>query len=955
MTPERHARVKELFLAALRIPPGERGSWLDTACADNPSLRPEVEQLLAQVTATGDSFGATGFSAVPAQPVRLPASEPESVEVNRPGSMSESSGAGHNSGEAIKEDRPTGDVVAGRYRIVSRLGAGGMGIVYRAEDMTLHQTVALKFLPPSLATHALWLNRMRHEARLARTITHPNVCRMYDVGEDNGVSFLSMEFVSGEDLASLLRRVGRLSMQKAIQLSREICAGLAAAHSAGVLHRDLKPANIMIDEKGNARITDFGMAGLSGHIDPREIRAGTPAYMAPEQIAGREVTTASDIYALGLVLYELFTGRRVYEAHSLDEYLRLHEQMRPRPPSEVVDDVPADVERIVLRCLEKDPARRPPSSLHVAAALPETDVLSMALASGITPMPDLIAAASTEFGGARSRTKWLMGGFLLLTAVVVLRSARPLPWDDLGTIPPAALAERARRILEAADLAIAKGHEAYGFCTTIEAWREGLSVHGRCDAAPDVVPVRPFEPCFFYRQSERSLVPTQVENVFWSTGFPTPGDPARVAGATRSVLLNKKGELILVSTRSVGSQKAVQRVALPCDWVWDEWLEAAGMRAAQASQPEMIADHPEESGRCRCVLFRTLPSQTAPVQVARWCADGADSNVFLLGVQPSAEVHTALPDADDITQRTKFVLLIQRTLFLLLMAVTLPCAIGRLRGGRLDYRDALTLAALVMILEIAASLLRLNRSLTLFDTVARTALAVVRGAGVAALLGLSYWTLDTYARRLLPHLLVTWNRLFQRQWRDRDVRRHVVIGACVGCWWALMVVLERTLVQFSGLEARPVISGDRTAEKLHGLASGLASVLGGIEQAIMWGLLFLLLLVTLRSRIRSSLGVGILCSILLAAALIPRGAHPGTAGLVWGLGGAVVAVWIMMRYGLLAIVTAVFVFITLNHSPLSIRAATWSASIGIAAILIAAGLLACGLELRVRAVPGKSA
>ncbi|HEU5453395.1 MAG TPA: serine/threonine-protein kinase, partial [Terriglobales bacterium] len=177
-----------------------------------------------------------------------------------------------------------GTMLAERYRVVALLGAGGMGEVYRADDLTLGQPVALKFLPEKVARDEYLLDRFRNEVRVARRVSHPNVCRVYDVGEVEGTVFLSMEYVDGEDLASLLRRIGRLPGDKALEIARQLCAGLAAAHREGVLHRDLKPANIMLDGRGRAVIMDFGLAGLAEQITAHDVRSGTPAYMAPEQL-----------------------------------------------------------------------------------------------------------------------------------------------------------------------------------------------------------------------------------------------------------------------------------------------------------------------------------------------------------------------------------------------------------------------------------------------------------------------------------------------------------------------------------------------------------------------------------------------------------------------------------------------------------------------------------------------
>ena len=229
-----------------------------------------------------------------------------------------------------------GDTLAGRYRIALQVGKGGMGDVYRAYDLELGQAVALKFLPTDLQSDPTRLERFRREVRIARQIGHPNVCRVYDIGQVDGRHFLSMEYIDGEDLASLLRRIGRLPGDKAVEIARELCAGLAAAHEKGVLHRDLKPANVMVDGRCKVRLTDFGIAAITGTIDASELRHGTPAFMAPEQWSGKEVSVQSDLYSLGLVLYELFTGQRAFQADTPQELMRLHHDTTPRNPSSLV-------------------------------------------------------------------------------------------------------------------------------------------------------------------------------------------------------------------------------------------------------------------------------------------------------------------------------------------------------------------------------------------------------------------------------------------------------------------------------------------------------------------------------------------------------------------------------------------------------------------------------------------
>ncbi len=273
------------------------------------------------------------------------------------------------SSQSIEEGRfPAGTTLAGRYRILGLLGRGGMGEVYRALDLILNQPVALKFLSEAAHTGEAALARFRNEVRIARQVSHPNVCRVYDIGVIEGLHFLSMEYVDGENLASLLRRIGRLPSDKALEFTRRICAGLAAAHERGVLHRDLKPANIMIDGRGHVRITDFGIAALAAEVQIGDIRSGTPAYMSPEQKAGREVTARSDLYSLGLVLHEMFTGKRHGDSQS--------------SPATLVKDLDPAIERVILRLLDADPRNRPSSALNVAMALPGGDPIAAALAGG---------------------------------------------------------------------------------------------------------------------------------------------------------------------------------------------------------------------------------------------------------------------------------------------------------------------------------------------------------------------------------------------------------------------------------------------------------------------------------------------------------------------------------------------------------------------------------------------
>ncbi len=285
----------------------------------------------------------------------------------------------------------------------------------------------MKFLPAEAAGNSRLLERFAGEVRVARQVSHPNVCRVYDLGEIDGAPFISMEYVDGEDLASLLPRIGRLPADKAIETARKICAGLAAAHDRGIIHRDLKPQNIMMNKRGEVVIMDFGLAAIADQLSGAEARNGTPAYMAPEQLKGAEVTTRSDIFALGLVLYELFTGKRPYDAKTVPQLLSQQESAQLTSMTSLAADIDPAVEKAIRRCLDPDPLKRPSSALAVAAALPGGDPLAAALAAGETPSPELVAAAGKTEGMA---LKYSIPCFLVVLASVLAAPVDPAARHD---------------------------------------------------------------------------------------------------------------------------------------------------------------------------------------------------------------------------------------------------------------------------------------------------------------------------------------------------------------------------------------------------------------------------------------------------------------------------------------------------------------------------------------------
>ena len=398
-------------------------------------------------------------------------------------------------------------MLADRYRIVALAGRGGMGEVYRAEDLRLGQTVALKFLPANLERDPAARERLLAEVRSARTVSHPNVCRVYDVGEVQGRSFLTMEYIDGEDLASLLRRIGRLPAAKALEVARQLCAGLAAAHDKGVLHRDLKPANVMIDGRGQARITDFGLAVEAGPGSSPTDFAGTVAYMAPERFHGTPATVQSDLYALGLILYEAHTGHPPFKAATVGEWQQAHTSSTPSAPSSHVSDIEPAVERVILRCLEKDPARRPTSAAQVAGALPGGDPLAAAIAAGETPSPELVAASGEE--GTLPRWQawaWLAACLMMMTVAAAMTVPLRLTEHIQIALSPDTLRARAREILHELGHRDQAADSAWWYRAD-ETYVSRLNRLKPTEAAAELRRATPTPLRFCYRQSPASLVP----------------------------------------------------------------------------------------------------------------------------------------------------------------------------------------------------------------------------------------------------------------------------------------------------------------------------------------------------------------------------------------------------------------------------------------------------------------
>jgi len=262
--------------------------------------------------------------------------------------------------QAPKEELTTGSTFAGRYQIIEELGKGGMGEVYKAIDKEIDARVALKLIKPEIAADKKTIERFRNELKTARDISHKNVCRMYDLNKEEESYYITMEYVSGEDLKSFIRRAAPLSTARTVSIAKQVCEGLAEAHRLGVVHRDLKSGNIMIDKEGNARIMDFGIARSlkTKSITGPGVMIGTPEYMSPEQVEGKEVDQRSDIYSLGVILYEMVTGQVPFEGDTPFTIGVKHKSEAPKDPKEINEQIPEDLSHVILKCLEKDKEKR---------------------------------------------------------------------------------------------------------------------------------------------------------------------------------------------------------------------------------------------------------------------------------------------------------------------------------------------------------------------------------------------------------------------------------------------------------------------------------------------------------------------------------------------------------------------------------------------------------------------
>jgi hypothetical protein len=830
--------------------------------------------------------------------------------------------------ESIDDGRfVPGTILGERYRIVGLIGSGGMGEVYRADDLKLSQPVALKFLPRQFLSDGGALARFHREVRVARQVSHRNVCRVYDIGEVDGQQYLSMEFIKGEELSSLLRRIGRLPADKALEIARQLCAGLAAAHDRGVLHRDLKPANVMIDSDGNVRITDFGIAGLIEEIREEDIRAGTPAYMSPEQLAGKELTIKSDIYSLGLVLYELFTGKKAFDAPTLGQLLQLRNgNTAPTTPSTLITDIDALVERAILRCMEKDPELRPASAIQVAASLPGGDPLAAALAAGETPSPEMVAAASRE--GAMKPP--LVIGLLAMVVVALLAVLligdrvelhRQVPLDK----SPEALKERARTVVRRLGITEAPADSTYGLALDYD----GLNY--LIDEKPLQKPqllaaAQPATMFFWYRQSPRYLIP-RAQNATRARQW----DPPETVPGMATVFLDPMGRLIEFHSVPPQAEPAQAEVKQP-DWA--PLFEEAGFNLASFTSVPATRVPPFYSDN-RVAWKGTFPNQPDIPIVVEAASFKGKVVYFQIGGSWNE------PGSMKPFQQTLFLKILNVAILLCLAAlvvVALLLARKNLRGGYSDRKGGGRLAIYIFVVLMISWVFRAHHYAANEET-GLFFLGVEFAFFPTIVLWLCYVALEPYVRRWWPHRIVSWSRLLAGDVRDPLVGRDVLIGAAFGVALALVGFIRTLMPPWLG---RPRYPFTANLDTLLGLRESIGEFFyTTVSYILLIGLGYMFLLVVLYIILRRKDWLVSVAAWLVITILFGLGGRALFGNLIFSAIVSTLMLLVATRFGLLALIASQFYLLLLTSFPMTTDFSVWYASSTIFALVAGLAVASC--------------
>lgn len=822
----------------------------------------------------------------------------------------------------------SGTILDERYRIVALLGRGGMGEVYKAEDLKLDQQVALKFLPESLASDSAGLTRFRSEVRIARQVTHQNVCRVFDIGEFAGRHFLTMEYIDGEDLSSLLRRIGRLPADKALEVSRQICAGLAAAHGAGVLHRDLKPANVMIDGRGKARLTDFGIAGLEEELKKGGVIAGTPAYMSPEQITGKEITTRSDIYSLGLVLYELFTGKPAFQSESVSELVQKHQTTTPTNPSEILKEIDPLVEKTILRCLEKDPQLRPASALQVAAMLPGGDPLAAALAAGETPSPEMVAAAPKKGALKPAVALACMIGGIVLLAIYTYGAMKVAPHNRIPfNKSPEVLSERANEIAARLGYSEPSAETFYRFYYELSYFDYAMQ-HSSAETWNKISSGQPLVVIFGERQSPRyfkTLVQGNGERFF----APLP------EGGMKTIWLDTRGRLVEFSA---GPPQFTDnpKTQTPTDW-------SPAFSAAEFDQSKFKETTPRwtpsVNSDSRMAWEGVLPDHPEiPLRVEAAAFQG--KIVFFQLIYPWTKPEAESADYLSTRDRVGIFMVFGLAIGVLLVAIIL--ALRNVKSGSGDRKGAFKLLLVVFVLRFCSWFLNVNHVPSFFPELDRFSHALRLGLYIGALTWLMYLALEPIVRRNLPESIISWNRLLAGDWHDPLVGRDVLIGTVFGIGHITLICLGK-IAERVFIKDFMILPLD-VNESLSGLRYSLAAVFGAASFGIMFGFMLICLFIILYLIFRRRLYAAIVLFVLITTVEILFFTH-SLVYLPFTL--TITAMWTLLisRFGLVATVIQVIVFAWIQTTLFTLNLSAWYASSMLLVLFLILLLLGYGFKV----------
>jgi serine/threonine-protein kinase len=808
-----------------------------------------------------------------------------------------------------------GTLLGGRYRILTLLGRGGMGEVYRAMDLTLGQSVALKFLPEEAANNQRLLERFHGEVRVARLVSHPNVCRVYDIGQIEGMPFISMEYVDGEDFASLLTRIGRLPPDKAVETARRLCSGLAAAHDRGVIHRDLKPQNVMMNKRGEVVIMDFGLAAIAGELTGAEARYGTPAYMSPEQLKGAGVTAKSDIYALGLVLYELFTGKRPFEASSMQQLLDQQEAAQIASMTSTVADLDPAVDKVIRRCLDPDPARRPASALSVLAALPGGDPLAAALAAGETPSPEMVAAA----GKVEGMPRWYSVTCLALVVISILclipiRQVRTALVHGSLDQPPEVLAHQAREVAASFGYVSKPADSA----VWLEHRSRVLGLLRRQPAPRDWDRLLNWEPAInaVYREAPRLLEARPI-------GIVNSDNPAQLEPGMVRESVDGNGRLLNFYAVPLRGQPAAS-TPVPAETIFRAMRldPAAFTEVTPTHQPTLAFDqwkawegpHPH------------LQNTTLVVEAAWWQGRVVRADLLYPWQQTTARGNASRAPIDLaafwipglVTLAAFFVILLARRNWTKLRA---------------DRQGAFRIAVAVMILS-AIHWIGVTHPIANGNMLDLATSAAADWLMSAAQLFLVYLALEPEVRARWPHSIVTWNRVLAGRWLDAQVASHVLIGAAVGT--GLWVIFKAVAIFV--FHTNEPTNWDVSLHYLLGTRQWIGAHAGNLVSALAKGLLAFLTIFGMRQIFRRDWLAALAAAALFTLAeeeVRTSGSIP--LGLWYGCIYASIII-VLLRRGLVASIVAVFFADTMNAIPLGGDWGVWYMSSCIASILLLTGI-----------------